>query len=137
MAALESPEARSACANCVARNLNRWCSGIMARVFARKTVEGAVEWSSVPVINALGDAFLAPAGTGLTQTFANGFRRVEGAEAGIHRRWQQCRAIVDAGAVRLGMDFALRCPQGYTPDPDIVSQASGEELAAVYQGIDP
>jgi ornithine carbamoyltransferase len=32
-------------------------------------------------------------------------------------------------AIRLGMDFALACPQGYTPNPEIVAQAEG--LAAV------
>jgi ornithine carbamoyltransferase len=32
-------------------------------------------------------------------------------------------------ALRLGMDFALGCPPGYTPNPEIVAQAEG--LAAV------
>ena len=31
--------------------------------------------------------------------------------------------------LRLGMDFALGCPEGYLPDPEIVTQAEG--LAAV------
>jgi len=32
-------------------------------------------------------------------------------------------------SLRLGMDFALGCPEGYLPNPDIVTQAEG--LAAV------
>ena len=32
-------------------------------------------------------------------------------------------------ALRLGMDFALGCPEGYMPNPDVVAQAEG--LAAV------
>jgi ornithine carbamoyltransferase len=32
-------------------------------------------------------------------------------------------------SLRLGMDFALACPEGYLPNPDIVTQAEG--LAAV------
>src|SRR5664279_1944523 len=32
-------------------------------------------------------------------------------------------------SLRLGADFAIGCPEGYTPDPDIVAQAEG--LAAV------
>jgi ornithine carbamoyltransferase len=32
-------------------------------------------------------------------------------------------------SLRLGMDFALACPEGYLPNPDIVAQAEG--LAAV------
>src|ERR1035438_6045138 len=39
----------------VARNLDRWVNGIVARVFAQTTVEGLAQWSSVPVINALSD----------------------------------------------------------------------------------
>ena len=41
----------------VARNLDRWCNGIVARVFAQSTVDGLAQWSSVPVINALSDAY--------------------------------------------------------------------------------
>ena len=32
-------------------------------------------------------------------------------------------------AIRLGMDFALGCPEGFLPNPEVVSQAEG--LAAV------
>ena len=40
----------------VARNLDRWVNGIVARVFAQSTVEDLAQWSAVPVINALSDA---------------------------------------------------------------------------------
>src|SRR5271156_2428694 len=39
----------------VARNLDRWVSGIVARTFRQQTVEDLALWSSVPVINALSD----------------------------------------------------------------------------------
>ena len=41
----------------VARNLDRWVNGIVARVFSQATVEGLAQWSSVPVINALSDLY--------------------------------------------------------------------------------
>src|SRR5579871_5657300 len=41
----------------IARNLDRWVDAIVARVFAQSTVEDLARWSSVPVINALSDAF--------------------------------------------------------------------------------
>src|SRR5437764_15106508 len=41
----------------VARNLDRWVNGIVARVFAQETIDALARWSSVPVINALRDAF--------------------------------------------------------------------------------
>src|SRR5215813_11116306 len=41
----------------VARNLDRWVNGIVARVFLQSTVEGLAQWSRVPVINALSDLY--------------------------------------------------------------------------------
>src|SRR5579872_7418689 len=37
----------------VARNLDRWTHGIVARVFSQETIEELARWSGVPVINAL------------------------------------------------------------------------------------
>src|SRR3982750_1827579 len=39
----------------VARNLDRWTNGIVARTFSQQTVDELAHWSSVPVINALSD----------------------------------------------------------------------------------
>src|SRR5882724_5355634 len=41
----------------VARNLDRWTNGIVARTFSQKTVDELAQWSSVPVINALTDLY--------------------------------------------------------------------------------
>ena len=41
----------------VARNVDRWVNGIVARVFSQDTVEELARWSSVPVINALSDMY--------------------------------------------------------------------------------
>ena len=41
----------------VARNLDRWTQGIVARVYAQSTIEDLAQWSKVPVINALSDRF--------------------------------------------------------------------------------
>src|SRR5580698_2147124 len=41
----------------VARNLDRWTNGIVARVFSQSTIDELVKWSSVPVINALSDLY--------------------------------------------------------------------------------
>src|SRR6202167_3567642 len=41
----------------VARNLDRWVNGIVARVFSHSTVEELAKWSAVPVINALCEAY--------------------------------------------------------------------------------
>src|ERR1700693_1860133 len=41
----------------VARNLERWPQGIVARVFSQSTIDELAQWSSVPVINALSDLY--------------------------------------------------------------------------------
>src|SRR5579864_1974519 len=41
----------------MARNLDRWVNGIVARTFSQKTVDELARWSSVPVINALSDMY--------------------------------------------------------------------------------
>ena len=41
----------------VARNLERWVQGIVARTFSQTTIEDLASWSSAPVINALSDLY--------------------------------------------------------------------------------
>ena len=113
----------------VARNLDRWCNGIVARVFAQTTVEGLAQWSSVPVINALSDAFHPCQALADVLTVRERFGTLKGLKLTFIGDGNNVAQSLMLTAVRLGMDFALGCPPGYTPDPDIVSQAEG--LAAV------
>ena len=113
----------------VARNLDRWCNGIVARVFAQTTVEGLAQWSSVPVINALSDAFHPCQALADVLTIRERFGSLNGLKLAFIGDGNNVAQSLMLTAVRLGMDFALGCPPGYTPDPDIVSQAEG--LAAV------
>ena len=113
----------------VARNLDRWCNGIVARVFAQTTVEGLAQWSSVPVINALSDAFHPCQALADVLTIRERFGTLKGLKLTFIGDGNNVAQSLMLTAVRLGMDFALGCPPGYTPDPDIVSQAEG--LAAV------
>src|SRR5256885_2791001 len=41
----------------IARNLERWVSGIVARTYFQKTIDDLARWSSVPVVNALSDMY--------------------------------------------------------------------------------
>ena len=72
----------------VARNLDRWFNGIVARVFAQTTVEGLAQWSSVPVINALSDAYHPCQALADVLTMRERFGAICGPEAGVHRRRQ-------------------------------------------------
>ena len=113
----------------VARNLDRWTNGIVARVFSQTTIDELAHWSSVPVINALSDLYHPCQALADMLTLQERFGELRGLEAGFRRRRQQRGAFADAHVARLGMNFALATPAGYEPDPEIVAQA--EALAAV------
>jgi ornithine carbamoyltransferase len=113
----------------VARNLDRWVNGIVARVFAQSTVEGLAHWSSVPVINALSDAYHPCQALADVQTIREHFGKLQGLKLTFIGDGNNVAQSLMLTGLRLGMDFALGCPEGYLPNPDIVAQAEG--LAAV------
>jgi len=113
----------------VARNLDRWVNGIVARVFSQETLEGLARWSSVPVVNALSDLYHPCQALADFQTIREHFGRLRGLKLAFIGDGNNVAHSLMLTAMRLGMDFALGCPQGYLPNPEVVSQAEG--LAAI------
>ena len=113
----------------VARNLDRWVNGIVARVFSQATIEDLAHWSGVPVINALSDLFHPCQALADMQTIRERFGGLDGLKLAFVGDGNNVAHSLMLCAPRLGMDFALACPPGYLPNPDIVAQAQG--LAAV------
>jgi ornithine carbamoyltransferase len=113
----------------VARNLDRWVNGIVARVFSQDTVDGLAQWSRVPVINALSDAFHPCQALADVQTVREHFGELRGLKLAFIGDGNNVAQSLMLTTLRLGMDFALACPPGYTPNPEVVSDAEG--LAAV------
>jgi len=115
----------------VARNLDRWTNGIVARVFLQTTVEDLARWSRVPVINALSDLYHPCQALADMQTIRErfGVSVLEGLKLAFVGDGNNVAQSLMLCSLRLGMDFALACPEGYLPNPDIVATAEG--LAAV------
>jgi ornithine carbamoyltransferase len=113
----------------VARNLDRWVHGIVARVFSQNTVDELARWSSVPVINALSDLYHPCQALADVQTVRERFAELKGLKLAFVGDGNNVAHSLMLTCLRLGMDFAIGCPPGYSPDPDIVAQAGG--LAAV------
>ncbi len=63
----------------MARNLDRWVNGIVARMFSQNTVEALAHWSTVPVINALSDLYHPCQALADMQTIANTLAASQGA----------------------------------------------------------
>jgi ornithine carbamoyltransferase len=113
----------------IARNLDRWVHGIVARVFSQATVEELAEWSRVPVINALTDAYHPCQALADMQTLREHFGPLKGFKLAFVGDGNNVAHSLMLSALRIGMDFSLACPQGYLPNPDIVAEAEG--LAAL------
>jgi ornithine carbamoyltransferase len=113
----------------VARNLDRWFSGLVARVFSQQTVEDLAAWSGVPVINALSDMYHPCQALADVLTVRERFGRLSGLKLAFIGDGNNVAQSLMLTGLRLGMDFALACPEGYSPNPDLVDQAEG--LAAV------
>ncbi len=113
----------------IARNLDRWVNGIVARVYAQQTVDDLARWSSVPVINALSDAYHPCQALADVQTIRERFGDLRGRKLTFVGDGNNVAQSLMLTSLRLGMNFALACPEGYLPNPDVVAQAEG--LAAV------
>jgi len=113
----------------VARNLDRWVNGIVARTFLQSTIEALAEWSSAPVINALSDMYHPCQALADVFTLREQFGELRGIKLAFVGDGNNVAHSLMLTAPRLGMDFAIATPEGYSPNPDIVSQAEG--LAAI------
>ena len=107
----------------VAKNLERWVQGIVARVFEHEVLEELAENSSIPVINALSDRCHP------CQAFADFFTLEEkfGSLRGLKFAYvgdgnNVCHSLLTVGA-RLGAHVRVATPTGYEPDPAVVSEA--------------
>jgi ornithine carbamoyltransferase len=114
----------------VARNLDRWTNCIVARTFTQKTVEELAKWSSVPVINALSDTYHPCQALADVVTIKERFGKWRGLKLAFIGDGNNVAHSLMLTTTRLGMDFALACPPGYEPKPEIV--AAARSLASTF-----
>ena len=107
----------------VARNLERWTQGIVARVFAQSTIEELAQWSHVPVINALSDRYHPCQILADMLTLEERFGKLDGLKLAFVGDGNNVAHSLMLTAGRLGVDVAVATPPGYQPDAGIVAQA--------------
>jgi ornithine carbamoyltransferase len=121
-----------------ARVLSRYVDGIMIRTFAQERVEEMARSATVPVINGLSD-LLHPC-----QILSDIFTMAE--KLGHEYGGLKVAYVGDGnnvanswinGALRLGFDLWLACPEGYEPHADILARAQTEGSAKIILTRDP
>lgn len=112
----------------VARNLDRWTQGIVARTFLQSTIEELARWSSVPVINALSDLYHPCQALADLQTLQEHFGRLKGLKLAFVGDGNNVAHSLMLNAARLGVSFSLAHPRGYEPNAAVVAKA--REFAA-------
>jgi ornithine carbamoyltransferase len=107
----------------VARNLDRWVSGIVARVFVQKTVDDLAHWSSVPVINALSDLWHPCQALADMQVLIERFGNLKGRKLTFVGDGNNVAHSLMLCCARLGMDFAIANPPHYDASREVVAEA--------------
>lgn len=107
----------------VARNLERWVQGIVARTFEQRAIDELAESAAVPVINALSDKFHPCQALADFFTLEERFGGVRGLKlAYVGDGNNVCHSLLVAGA-RVGAHVRVATPEGYEPDAEIVAEA--------------
>ncbi len=107
----------------VARNLERWVHGIVARTFCQSTIEELAAHAAIPVINALSDRFHPCQALADFFTLEEHFRDLNGLKlAYVGDGNNVCHSLLLTGA-RLGAHLRIATPKGYEPDAAVVAEA--------------
>ncbi|HVT95039.1 MAG TPA: ornithine carbamoyltransferase [Bryobacteraceae bacterium] len=124
----------------VARNLDRWTQAIVARTFSQETIDQLVQWSRVPVVNALSDLYHPCQALADLQSLEEHFGDLRGYTLAFVGDGNNMAHSLMLSATRLGMSFRLATPKGYEANARIAAQAAlfaDEEGASVFLTNDP
>ena len=124
----------------VARNLECWVQGIVARTFHHHALEELAEHAAIPVINALSERFHPCQALADFFTLEERFGSLKGFEmAYLGDGNNMCHSLMLVAA-RLGVHFRVATPAGYHPDPQVVTEArraARETRGSIHVFTDP
>jgi ornithine carbamoyltransferase len=107
----------------VARNLQRWVHGIVARVYEQRVLEEMARSADIPVVNALSDKFHPCQALADFFTLEEKFGSLRGFKlAYVGDGNNVCHSLIFLAA-RLGVDIRIATPANYTPDSDVLADA--------------
>ena len=109
----------------VARNLDRWIDGIMARTFDHQAVLELAEYAGIPVINGLSDREHPCQAFADFQTLAERKGELAGLTLAYVGDGNNVAHSLMLLAAKVGTHFRLACPEGYAPNEELWQAALG------------
>ncbi len=109
-----------------ARVLSRYCDGIMIRTFSQEGLEKLAQHATIPVINGLTDMYHP------CQVLADlmTIREHKAVLAGLKLCYigdgnNMANSLI-VGGLKVGMEVAVACPEGYEPAQEVLDFAAGD-----------
>ena len=107
----------------VARNLERWVQGIVARVYEQRVLDEMAATIQIPVVNALSDKFHPCQALADFFTLEERFGSVKGLKlAYVGDGNNVCHSLLYLAA-RLGVHIRVATPANYAPDADVLADS--------------
>src|SRR5882757_3990612 len=107
----------------VARNLERWVHGIVARVYEQRVLDEMAATTDIPVINALSDKFHPCQALADFFTLEEKFGSLKGLKlAYVGDGNNVCNSLIYLAA-RLGVSLRMATPASYAPAQDVLADA--------------
>jgi ornithine carbamoyltransferase len=107
----------------VARNLEQWVQGIVARVYEQRVLEEMAANISIPVVNALSDKFHPCQALADFFTLEEKFGSLKGLKLAYVGDGNNVSHSLLYLAARLGVHIRVATPANYAPDADVVADA--------------
>ncbi|GAB2719652.1 ornithine carbamoyltransferase [Paenibacillus thermoaerophilus] len=123
-----------------AQTMSRYLDGIMIRTYAHRNVIELARGATVPVINGLTDSAHPCQGLTDFMTVLEFRGKLEGQKFAYIGDGNNMAHSLMMGAAKLGLHFAMACPEGYDPDPEVVraaQEAAEQSGGSVWIGRDP
>jgi len=103
----------------VARNLDRWLDGIMARVFKHETLVELCENAKIPVVNGLSEVEHPCQALADFQTLVEYKGNLPGLKLAYVGDGNNMAHSLMLLSAKLGVHFTIACPENYAPDQEI------------------
>ena len=107
----------------VARVLDRWVDGVIARVFSHRSLQILAEYCAIPVVNALSDLEHPCQAIGDMLTIYEHKERLDGLSVAFIGDGNNVASSLALACASVGADFTLASPDGYQIPTPVLQEA--------------